>query len=286
MTVNAMPFEQLRLQDKTFTNPRVTSGLDPESIRELAIHIGLHGLLNNLLVLEDGLIVAGQRRYRAIELLLAWFSSRHLHVQVAELTVDDLTHDDVSRIEATTRSFEDDGIPVRVLQSRSKSFGLALADNVQRSDLSTYEEADYCAYLIGQGSTQADIVRLVGKSKAWVSRRVTTFQKACPEVRLAWRTEVITFERAQEIVQLDPDKQVRALDNPGPVPRGIRGPVNRPGIDTVKEILVELEKKISFDADGDLAWHHRGVIDALRWVAGEKTSAEFGDLVGGNDAAP
>lgn len=284
--MTTMPFDQLKLSDKSFANPRVTSGLDPESIRELAIHIGLHGLLNNLLVLDDGLIVAGQRRYKAIEFLLQWFTHGKVPVgpEVDALrqpfadAFGDLTHDDVSRIEATARSFEDDGIPVRVLQ-RGNRFGIALADNVQRSDLSTYEEADYCTYLIGQGLTQADIVRLVGKSKAWVSRRVTTFQKACPEVRDAWRTDVITFERAQEIVQLEPAEQVRALE--GPVPRGIRGPVNRPGIETVKEILGDMEQR-------DLSERTRyvaGVLDALRWVAGEKTSADFGQLVGGNDAA-
>lgn len=286
--MTTMPFEKLRLGRAGFKNPRTSSGLTEASICELAIHIGLHGLLNLPLVLDDGLIIAGQRRYRAIEFLLSWFSlqPRHVRDQAAEHgrfheLFGDLTHADISIIERTTRSFEDDGVPVRVLSvGPGRAEGLALADNVQREDLTTFEEAKYIDFLVSQGSTQADVARLVGKSKTWVSRRLAAFLGSHDDVLKAWEMGVISFDAAYELSKLPAAEQARQLS--GPTPRGIRGPANRPGIDTVKEILGELDKRgLSETPRNEIgkARYATGVRDALRWIVGEQTSRDFAELM-------
>ncbi len=297
--IATLPFAQLKLSDSSFKNPRTSSGLDERSIVELALHIGLHGLLNAPVVRSDGMVIAGQRRYKAIEWLLRWFSATTPTVAnplpvaspIERELMDSLTHADVSIIEATAAAFVRDGIPVRVLGGSTSSThpgrfaGLALADNVQRSDLSTFEEAQALTDLLGQDLTQADIVRIVGKSKTWVSRRISTFQKSITEVRDAWATGAISFDTAHEISQLGPMEQTRRIA--GTTPRGIRGPANRPGIDTVKEFLGELEQKglaQSPRLEVGAARYATGVRDALRWIVGDATSEDFAKLVGGNDA--
>lgn len=293
--MTTMLFDKLHLKDAKFQNPRTSSGLDDESIRELAINIGLHGMLNPLLVLEDGLIVDGQRRYRAVEFLLQWFSHNSTlrretfgELTRAEVTmIGDLTHADISVIEATVKYFEDHGLPVKVLTAAplalgTSADGIALANNLQRADLSSFEVAAHVAHMISQGATQADIVRLIGKSKTYVSRKVTAYNGACDELRAAWAAGQLTEEHVQDLAKLPHDQQRRQLA--GPIPRGRRGPAHRPGIDTVKEVLGSLRTSVPMVAT-DTGSYAAGVVDALRWVAGDDTSGAFAKLMEVVDAS-
>lgn len=299
--MTTMPYEKLRLNTAGFTNPRTHSGLATQDLVELAIHIGMHGVLNPPLVLEDGLVIAGQRRYRAIGILIAWFMndgcgcnrverlvghSDMCIVGQRERALDEYTSDDVDVIRRQARGLHEHGVPVRVLSvAAAKREGIALADNLQRSDLSSYEVASYLDHLHTQGATQADLARLIGKSKTYVSRKIAAWRGAGPELLAAWRLGELTDEQVQELAQLPHVEQAKALA--APVPRGRRGPVSRPGIDTVKETLGELGKLEStlIDRHGIDPHFTRGVLDALRWVAGENTSPQFAGLMEAADAS-
>ena len=276
------PFASLRLSAPDFQNPRLQSGLDDESIRELSLHIGLHGLLNPPLITQRGLVIAGQRRYRAIEILIS-----PLYVNTpsfADALIDlygpaaaDLTEGEIARIQRNANELLH-ACPVRIIDGDPE--GLALAESVQREALSGYEIARYLFRLHEQGATGANLVRLIGKSKTYVSRKLSTWRGACEELRAAWSRGLLADEAVQEMAQLPHDEQRKALRSP--VPRGRRGPAHRPGIETVKQVLGELEKLGLVETPGievGKRRHAQGVLDAFRWVAGEQTSKEFAQLL-------
>lgn len=289
-----MPFSYLTLSQPGFVNPRVSSGLDDESIVELALHIGLHGLLNPPLVTEKGLVIAGQRRYRAIEWLIRWFDDNEraaLHESRADLDRftrlvgemgADLDHEEVSKIERHAKEYKR-ACPVRVVGGSGLD-GLALADNVQRAQLSGYEIARHLAHLHEQGATGANLARLIGKSPSYVSRKLTAWSKAGPELRTAWE-QGLADDTVYDLAPLPREDQVKALAQP--VPRGRRGPAHRPGIDTVKDALTDILKAwrdLPTQTPNVLVGDERyasGVVDALQWVIGEQTSRAFAKLLGG-----
>lgn len=292
--MTTIPFAQLRLSEPGFQNPRTSSGLDDRSICELALHIGLHGLLNPPLVTERGLVIAGQRRYRAIELLIKWFADQPRTAEEAsaqDLTRfsrffgedgADLSHEEVSIMERRAQELSR-ACPVRMVGGSGLE-GLALADNIQREQLTSYEIARHLFHLHEQGVTGKDLARLIGKSRTYVSRKLSTWRGACPELRMAWEKSELAEDAVQELAALPHDEQLRALAQP--VPRGRRGPANRPGIDTVKDVIDDLEvgmKGRAIQWPVEKTTYANGVIDALRWVSGERASELLAQLVGGGD---
>lgn len=108
------------------------------SIRELSESINLHGVIQPIIVQENGTkytIIAGERRWRA--------------ARMAELT----------EIPAIVRTF-----------SHQESLEVALIENIQRQDLNTMELAEAYDYL-GQefDLTQEEIASKVGKSRSSVA---------------------------------------------------------------------------------------------------------------------
>lgn len=296
-----MPYEALKLTSGTFQNPRTFTGLRYEELAELAVNIGVVGLLNLPIVRPDGLIVAGSRRYRAIGLLLAWFAIErcgcrpgglgdtghavNCSVWARMLALADLEPQQIDRVREIAAEFRDQGVPVRVRESEDVG-GIALTDNVQRSDLSSYEIAESLDRLMhDQDLTQAELSRLVGKSKTWVSRKLAAWKGAGPELRAAWMSGEVTEDVVQDLARCTHADQKKQLS--GPIPRGRRGPANRPSIETVKETLAKIddEKRAIKYAAVDTGSYTAGVIDALRWVNGNDTSGAFAKLMEVIDAA-
>lgn len=286
--MSTMPFSKLRLADENFTNPRRSSGLEPEVIRELGLHIGHHGLMNALLVTSDGLIIAGQRRYRAIEWLLRWFVTcddptyreGESDSEIAEI-LDGVSDEEHRAIQARACQLVD-AVPVRVMSGLGLG-GVALADNLLREDLSSFEIAQHLDHLHAQGATGAELARLIGKSKSYVSRKLSTWRDAGAELKATWEAGTLAEDAIEQLSALPHDQQAKALA--GPVARGRRGAAGRPPIEMVKDVLGEIERRpvpdgaqLAIGAEARSISYTTGVLDALRWVAGQRTSAEFAKL--------
>lgn len=284
-----------------FTNPRRTTGKD---VRELAVNIGLLGLLNPLLVRDVGIpdmpryvVIAGSRRYRAIAFLVEWFTheaqGRRAHaLDLGELgpAVTSLSFREIDYIERMTERLYA-AVPVQVLDAAMTDLtveGVALADNVQREDLSSYEIAARLFELHHAGASGVQLARLIGKSTTYVSRKLSAFRGAGPELKQIWEAGEISEERVQALAEQPRERQVIALDG---VP--VRGPAHRPGIDAVKDVLTcvsagDLTEHLTIAQRCEIsgagvtyteAVYRKAVIDTLRWVAGQKSSADFARIV-------
>lgn len=118
---------------------------DPDSLKELSDSIKLHGLLQPILVKPSGddyIIVAGERRFRAAQLL------------------------------------EMDQIPCIVNECNEQEMAeRALVENIQRSDLSPVEEGLAYARLMQEyGLTQEQIAERVGKARATIANLLRVIQ--------------------------------------------------------------------------------------------------------------
>jgi len=169
-----------------------------------------------------------------------------------------------------------DHVPVRVIAGIGLE-GVALADNVQREPLSSYEIAAYLDKLSHDGGvTGVQLARLVGKSTTWVSRKLAAFRGAGAELRAAWERGELAEERVQQLADQPLDYQERALAQAAAPPRG---PAHRPGIDAVKDVLGEVERRPLPGAAQVTVAYAKGVLDALRWVSGQQSSEDFAKLV-------
>ena len=121
---------------------QTSSGFSKSSIEELAENIKEHGLLQPILVKDTGRfyqIVAGERRYRACQLLGM------------------------------------EKIPVRIIEPKDEQEELmiSLAENLQRKNLGALEEARVFRTLIHKfGLSYRDLARLSGRSVAHVHGRL------------------------------------------------------------------------------------------------------------------
>ena len=117
--------------------PRTT--LDPDALSELAASIGEHGLIQPLIVTEQGLgryqLIAGERR---------WQAARMVGMDFVPVIVKEAT-------------------PQEALE-------LALVENIQRADLNPLEEANAYRQLVDEfGMTQEQVAGRVGKSRVTVT---------------------------------------------------------------------------------------------------------------------
>lgn len=201
-----IPFRQLKLKSTGFENPRRVTGLDEESIRELAEDISARGLLYPILVWPfDNLVVGGQRRYRAIQLLIK-------EGRAGEL---------------------ENAVPIEYYEG-DDIHGVALADGLLREDLSTYEVAEALSKL---KSPQVEIAKRVGKSTAWVSRHLKAWKQAHPELKHAWQAGEVTLDRVLELCDLNPvDQRARLMEVELPKKRA---PIKRPKLARIREIALE-----------------------------------------------
>lgn len=164
-----------------------------EGIQELADDIEVHGLLNPITVYEeDGKyrIVAGERRYRALQLL------------------------------------KRESVPVRVIP-KERVREIQLAENIQREDLSLVEEAFALAELQEElNATQRELADAVKKSLGYLNRRLQIV-KMPTEVQEYLRKNEDRFSKALDAAQLPDDERENAykrlLEGKDPIPPK-RGP--------------------------------------------------------------
>jgi ParB/RepB/Spo0J family partition protein len=164
-------------------NPR--KHFDAAAIEELAASIAAQGLLENL-VARPSLktpgsfeLIAGERRYRALALL----------IQRKTLPSDAAVP-----------------VQVRTLDDRAASL-LALAENMARSDLTPLEEAEAFSKLGKMGVSTEEMAKQTGKSRRWVQLRIALVEKLSTAARKALADGKIALEHARELAKAPPKRQ-------------------------------------------------------------------------------
>lgn len=178
-------YETVKLEELTpgeevgFKNPREKL----EDIKGLADDIEARGLLNPLQVWKtqkDGeeimVLVGGFRREAAITLL----------------------------IEQGRANGFGSGVPCHFVTGETLKDARynALADNIQRDSLSSYEIAVQCAELKLMGDSQKVIAKQLHKSETWVSRKLDALEKAGPALKKAWRTGKLSDDTVETLAKL------------------------------------------------------------------------------------
>jgi len=161
-----------------FKNPREKL----EDIKNLADDIEARGLLNPLQVWKtqkDGeeimVLVGGFRREAAITLLIE---------------------------EGRANGFSQ-GVPCHFVSGDTLKDARynALADNILRDALSSYEIAVQCAELKLMGDNQKTIAKALHKSETWVSRKLDALEKCGPALKKAWKSGKLADDTVETLAK-------------------------------------------------------------------------------------
>jgi hypothetical protein len=227
-----VPYNQLTLGHEVgFINPRTATGLDPKSIGELSRSIDADGLNDALHVWtteHEGkvyqVILRGQRRYRAIGLLIEQGTERGR--QLAKATP-------IIAVAADTV------LDVEVYAAR---------EFAHTPGFSTYEIAAYMDHLKkDRGMSGKDVAQRLGKSETWVSRIMAAFKTAGPELKAAWAAAKVPDEAAKNMAAIeDPAKQAAAVAEF----LEARASGNRKEVGEVRKKLAEISPKAAKELKG------------------------------------
>jgi ParB family chromosome partitioning protein len=155
--------------------------LEPKALDDLASSIKEHGLIQPLIVTEQGpgryQLIAGERR---------WQASRLAGMATVPVIIK----------EATTQQLLE----------------LALVENIQRADLNPLEEAIAFRQLVDEfGLTQEQVAERVGKSRVAVTNTIRLL-KLPPEIKQALSDMTIREGHARALLALPtPESQISAL---------------------------------------------------------------------------
>jgi len=167
-------------------NPR--KEFDKESLAELADSVYEKDLLQPLVVREplQGVfeIVAGERRFRALQLLLEKRKiADDYDVPCCIRNVDDL-----------------------------ELIELATIENVQRNDLPILDQADAYTKMLELGSDIGTIAIKTGLAESTIKRRPTISEKLCPDAKLLVREGFITIAQAEALTIVSFETQDSVLE--------------------------------------------------------------------------
>ena len=177
-TAVALPLATLPLGALTQSGLNPRTRFDEAAITELAQSILEQGVLQNLVVRphpdQEGVwqVVAGERRYRALQSLLA------------EGKVDE-----AYPVPVVLREVDDHELLL-----------LATAENVQRQDMTPLEEADAFAKLMALGDTEEGIALRTGVAVSTVRLRLKLASGLCADARRALEAEQLTLSQAQALL--------------------------------------------------------------------------------------
>jgi hypothetical protein len=133
------------------------------------------------------------------------------------------------------------------------------------------------ADLAAAGASTRELAAKVGHHHSWVVRKLGIHAAACPELREAWAAGVLSDRKAGALAKLPHVMQREAIAQLG----ARRKPgKQRPTIDMIREVERDLEQRWPPGVRPSIADPYLGgVLDALRWVTGQKTSPEFPKLI-------
>lgn len=177
-----------------WSNPRKFTGLDKQSLRELADDIKAKRKVSVPLMVQlvtvpgrsepIKLVPDGQRRYLAAEL--------------AGLKEVPVSYRTPEPLELTP-------------ELASELLSEAMAVGLNRESLSSYEIALAARDLKAGGRNGKETARVLRKSEAWISRMTRALAKATPELIEDWRSGKITDEQFKDLSDVKPDEQNAAL---------------------------------------------------------------------------
>jgi ParB/RepB/Spo0J family partition protein len=157
-------------------NPRTDLSDNDADLDELAGSIAGRGLLQNLVVAPDGMLKAGERRWRAIRKLIhtgEWPPERQILCQVRE-------------------------------GDEAETLIDALVENLQRADLNPMDQAEALLKLAGLGKSAAQIKAWIGEGKGPSKRNIQELiqfaRELSPEDKAAYRAGTLSREKARERV--------------------------------------------------------------------------------------
>ncbi|MCM0018402.1 MAG: ParB/RepB/Spo0J family partition protein [Tagaea sp.] len=183
-SVKQLTFAQI---ERSTLNPR--KRFDDEAIGRLADSIDQLGLLQNMTVRPHPKaagkfeLIAGEQRHRAIEKLIA--SKR----KPAEATW-----------------------PVSVVEIDDKTaLTVALTENVARSELTPWEEADAFKRLVDMKMLPREIGARIGKTERFVQLRLRLLDKLAPKAFEALKAGKISLEHARELLKAPAKRQEETL---------------------------------------------------------------------------
>lgn len=177
-----------------WSNPRKVTGLDKQSLRELAEDIKAKKKVSVPLMVQlvtvPGreaplkLVPDGQRRYLAAEI-----------AGLKEVPVSYRTPEPLELTPALA----------------SELLSEAMAVGLNRETLSSYEIALAAQNLKAAGKNGKETARVLRKSEAWISRMTNGLKKAPPEIIADWKAGKITDEQFKDLSDVKPEDQKAAL---------------------------------------------------------------------------
>ncbi|GEL07568.1 nucleoid occlusion protein [Salisediminibacterium halotolerans] len=181
MDVSRQEVQQLPLEEIVPNPFQPRTVFDEEKIEELAETLRTHGMIQPIVVRErEGKyeIIAGERRYRAVQ-MLQW-----------------------ETVPSVVKEFDD-----------AKTASIALIENLQREELTSIEEAKaYRKLLDIHGLTQESLAQRIGKSQSAVANKMRLLQ-LIPSVQNALLERRITERHARSMLGLkDPELQEKLLN--------------------------------------------------------------------------
>lgn len=258
--VKTVAFDDIKLEGSGFENPRLK--MDKTKVKDLANNIADRGLRAPLTLweCEDGLVlVGGHRRYAAIKMLIEQGRAGDLEDAVPYV------------------KFEGDLSDARLE---------AIADNMDREDLSSYEMAAAVVTLLEEGKEQKEIAERLRRSVPWVSRNATAYRGAGKSLKKVWKNGELPLDVIMDIASLEEDEQDDAIDeqkalregggkkNAGKARKAAKARANKVERASGKDLQSLLVMAENAPEDGKYV---HGMKDALRFALGLIGLAEFAD---------
>lgn len=267
--VHLIPFSEIKVNEKENVRSHY------EGIDELAKNINANGLLTPLTVDQDKKLVAGYRRYRALQ---------QIHKDAPDALVK---------------------VTIKQVDAPSVAMLLNLAENA-RDDIPDYDMAKRLSDLEDEdgkfGIKRSMLEKATCKSKTAVGKYITTWRGICAKVRKAWEASthgelkdvdgkpiILPTVRVYEMSKKDEKTQHKMLeafldhdraelepeaeggggeDEGGQGSNGAGEETSRaPKKKEIKEFIEKLEAKK--EKDGKLEDEDVGRLKALRWVVGD-----------------
>lgn len=216
MTCKAIPIKDIQINDDEL----LRSGIDQESIEELAASIEQVGLLQPITVREGGSKADGSRSYKLVGGWRRVLAHKHLGRETIEATL--------------------------VRGDNAALFKMRLIENIQRENMNPMDEAEAVAKLKTEhGMKQKEIAECLGKSESWVSHRISVITKLDDDVKRKVRNEEITISQAVEASKIkDEEKKKEATKEKKTTSESRRESRAARGVTSTEDVKIRTREEI------------------------------------------